>query len=1086
MAIKRLLQKPPQVLKLSRGALNCVAWSPDRLWLALGGDDNTVYVFTPKGELHWRRKKHTAPVESLAWSPDGRYLASGADDGTVWLWSFDGTDLRCIEGHKGIVAGIAWSPDGRCLVSGSDDRTLRLWSTVDGTELRRMEGHEDAIWSVDWSPDGRFLASGSGDRTVRLWSATSGGELRCLTGHTNQVSNIAWSPDSHRLASGGRDQTVRLWSAQNGTELHCLEGREGTILSIAWSPDGECLALGSSQGAVRLWSPDEDTDVGSSTVCPRAEEGKGGSRRPKGHAERVWGVVWSPDGSHLAAVARDGTLALWEVAAPLPPTPTTKSDDAVQWLLRQAATMGRRAPPWVPCFPDADLVSSLGVLRAEGVQRSGAPCVAMHPNARRLASGHTDGHLRCWNLMDGRLLWTSIELSAEGITKSVEQTLRVIQDLAWSPDGRYLAVGMEDGTISLWSASDGVELHRLTGHRAPVSSVAWSPNDGYLASGSADRTVRLWSVEEGVELRCFKGHTDLVRSIAWSPDGRLLASGAQDRTIRLWSATDGRELRRLEGHTELVYSVAWSQDGHRLASGSQDRTVRLWSVTDGREQCRLDGHSGAVLNVAWSPDGTHLASGSIDGTVFVWKMLGAGVNGRSPLRCFLSQGYIWRLVWAPGGNFLVSSHAEDTLRFWDTRDLLPLQTSGRVPAHTFCPVGLSSLPAALLALHRLGIYPPLSLVHDLRTLLGGGTPLALESLVTGPEGEKIRDLQALNWPSAARTGLLALLLHGLPNAGWQVPPDLTSDILSKLLTVALAGDLIDPNAPLPPLVFLRQTIAGIDASLLTLIEALGPEVVAADPGLPLRLRYRVTQLPRLNSVQRYLLGHHLMPAPKRSPIRTPLAFPSGGGFISALGTAVCPEHRRMEIERLFTRQYFLYFHHETKGDLLPTSRLRPTVIILDCSPACRGAVERIIRPAAHALATTLHRQGLPTVFVSAGGQPTVHLLEQPTDLLTLLTQRSPNPPDPVATFTVATALRRQFVGSNTALDPIMLLLTQPQWGGETEGIIPSLPHLRALFVQDSALGRRVDPVWAERCERWEMIRSDQYVHLPEVLGRLIG
>ncbi|CAK0780787.1 hypothetical protein CCP3SC15_70044 [Gammaproteobacteria bacterium] len=1119
----RSLQKPLRVLRLGKGALNCVAWSPDRHSLALGGDDQIVYVFTPKGELRWRRKKHTAPIESLAWSPDGRCLASGSDDCTVRLWSLDGTELHCINGHEGIVAGIAWSPDSRRLVSGSDDRTLRLWSADDGTELRRLEGHEGAIWSVAWSPDGLYLASGSGDRSVRLWSATTGAEWRRLTEHTHQVTIVAWSPDSRRLASGARDRTVRLWSVEDGTELHRLEGRE--VLSMAWAPDGQCLALGSSQGAVRLWSPDDDDGnavfgVGSSTVLP-GEGGANPLRRLKGHEESVWGVAWSSDGSQLAAVARDGTLALWEVATPLVSTPVPVVD-AVQWLARQAATVGRRAPPWVPQLPGADAAGSLGILRAEVVRRSGAPCIALSPDGRRLASGHLDGYLRCWNLMDGRLLWTSVEPIADSVSgsgsTSSRSSQRVAQDLAWSPDGRSLATGAEDGTVSLWSIGDGVELHRLSGHRAPVSSIAWSPDSSCLASGSADRTVRLWSAEKKVELRCLKGHTDLVRSVAWSPDGRQLASGSQDCTIRLWSATDGKELRRLEGHAALVYGIAWSPLGNLLASGSQDQTIRLWSVADGREQQRLEGHQGAVLNVAWSPDGTRLASGSMDSTVRVWDPLAVGTRHRLPLRSFTSQdqGYSWRLAWASGGRFLASSHTEDTIRLWDTRDLFPTQTVGRVPstAETFRP--LSALPAALTALHRLEIHPPLSLVHDLRTLLGGDTPPALETLLTGPEGEKVRDLQHLGWPGAARTGLIALLLHGLPDdAKWHPSAELAPAILRPSLTTALTGEPIHPTAPPPPLAFLRQAVAAIDDPLLTLIAALGPEAVAADPGILLRLRHRVTQLPCLNPLQRRLLRRPL------TPLAAAAASPRNGVGISANGKQIdgwngknahpwsfaapwefpaeaqreLPPNafsftRRDENEWLFTQQYrFTLRPH----DFLPLPCLRPTVIILDGSPACHGAIEVLLRPAAHALAATLHRQHLPAVLVSAGGQPTVHLLEQPADFLTLLTQRSPNPPDPISTLAVATAVRRQLVGNDIAWrEPIILLLTQSQWGAEAGGeevrspSPPHFPHLRALFVRDATLESQSLPVWAGSCERWEAIRPDQHEHLPEVLGRLIG
>ena len=286
--------------------------------------------------------------------------------------------------------------------------------------------------------------------------------------------------------------------------------------------------------------------------------------------------------------------------------------------------MGRRAPPWAPQLPATDAIGApLGTLRAAASVSSGAgaPCLALSPDGAHLASGHLDGHLRCWDLLDGHLLWSSPDLADS----------RIAQDIAWSPDGKTLATGAADGAVSLWSSIDGTELHRLPGHRGPVSSVAWSPDGRYLASGSADHTVRIWEMEGGIALRCLrwlKGHTDVVQSIAWSPDAQYIASGSQDGTIRIWSvSTDGKAIARLApaGERIPIYSVAWSPHGDRIAAGAQDHTIRLWSSSESTSNAtatrlnfaetgaqQLDGHVGAVLSVVWSPDGTRLASGSMD------------------------------------------------------------------------------------------------------------------------------------------------------------------------------------------------------------------------------------------------------------------------------------------------------------------------------------------------------------------------------------------------------------------------------------------------------------------------------------------
>jgi PGF-CTERM protein len=285
----------------------------------------------------------------------------------------------------------------------------------------------------------------------------------------------------------------------------------------------------------------------------------------------------------------------------------------------------------------------------------------------------------------------------------VFESVQWANSIAFSPDGQLLASATHE-SVKLWDVPGGGERLTLAGS-GDTKSVAFSPDDTVLATGTG-KTVKLWDVESGSELHTIPAG-DPVNTVAFSPDGAVLASGGL-RDVKLWNAATGEELRSLTGHSNWIKSVTFSPDGQTLASGSVDNTVRLWDVAKGRQIRALTGHTDQVGGVAFSPDGQLLASASWDLTVKLWDVA-SGKELRS-----LTGHTEWGecVAFSPDGTLLASGAFDEAVRLWgatsDGGDPSPTGSSeviqptptapGRNPIQTPAAT-TSNIPTASVHLH---------------------------------------------------------------------------------------------------------------------------------------------------------------------------------------------------------------------------------------------------------------------------------------------------------------------------------------------------------------------------------------------------
>lgn len=431
--------------------------------------------------------------------------------------------------------------------------------------LGSLPAHAEPAWTVTFNPARSLLASCSTDRTIRLYSyilpSSSDGlpskddpqpvfSLAKVieTEHKRTVRSIAWSPDGRTLASGSFDSTVGVWEEVIPLSDDEDEGDEGA--QGVYKPAGMNSGGDVDEGKEKEWE------------CVSTLEG---------HESECKSVGFSSDGALLASCSRDKSVWVWEVQ------------------------------------PDADFECIAVMMEHSQDVKS----VAWHPHEEILASASYDSYIHLayddpdsdWCIfqkLHPSLPSTPLTIPSTSPShlidalvpteeeKKAEAELQVppleehetVWCLAWSPDGRWLASGGDNGGIRLWRRtgtqpdSAFKEILHTAAHSRSVFSLSWSaPYPSAESTSSTDST-----------------------------DLGMLASAGEDGKIIIWQLTvppssspssketDNEQIsikpiaaqKHAHGVND-VNSVAWCMREDKkgwgmLSSAGDDGSVKVWRV----------------------------------------------------------------------------------------------------------------------------------------------------------------------------------------------------------------------------------------------------------------------------------------------------------------------------------------------------------------------------------------------------------------------------------------------------------------------------------------------------------------------------